>query len=1075
MIERAVGCLENGGRYLLRLHKKSSPSRRSLHSGFWCHGAAEIDLPTWWLAFLQARPVSGECWPSEGPSKVVDNVLSGMQGAGFLDFLYPAQSLASIRRFVKMGRPDLKPHRLARKTLHSSRAYTSSASDGPEATTADDVIQNNVIAANSADLGKDGSTTAQRAYEFSQDLGSVRARFTELLDSGGTDVRRNEVWHVYQNLRNLLKEPTPREIIKLLRYLSASQISVNAERVMAVVSDISRETRRAIHYNYAISAALSQDDLKTGAAFHREALSRIQGHVGTASLLRYSVEREMWKEAIETWHEYWNHKQRYFECPNLWKELESLPLPTLLDKAASVADFALEMSAEAPAKTAALVGDFAIQMILRIFNIQTERVDLVKHEELFEKAVLLNAPLLGLFRAAICQLLPIKSKPAIAAALGYYLRLKKTEPLFPDKRLLDALFDKFIAIHSSAGILMILDDYRRYTQGPPATVLYVAMGEFSRQGDIEKVWNLFHEYAGRYGKPRGRRIYDLILSAYCKRGEIGNIIRNFHDLQDDYGFDPDIKSWNAVIATHARVGDIDGALTWYDNLIEAGMQPNSYTYSFLMSMYARRGDLESVLRLLQQSEASHIQPSISMIDSVVLAQAKNDQLDDACKLVEEALQMDLKGSRTRMWNYLLNAYAMRRDLEKVRDLHKRMREKDIQPDSITFAALMHGLHGIHPNAAWKILAQVLPRAGIQPSPIHYAVCMSGFLRSKQYPDVFKAYRHMMEHDINPAFSPQKMLLIAAVNEDLGRTRSSREKNSQRALKEIKLAEEILDKTLAIMDPIEFAAGEPIKYLGPNRLDEAYSSAYFTHMVLAYGRHKTFDKVRDIYDRYIATAKKFQPNDNISPPVEMISALMVANLLANDHHEVERCWHLALSKANQFARPRSPDRLKPGLVSYAYRFILNDALSCYMRSLEQLKMIDALTDTVDSLRRSGYELDNHCWNKYIRILSRNGREMLAYELCEKELMDDWPGWRALGTLAGMRKKLRRKMPKPYQKFRRMPGYATFVYLTRNYVEIRSEGGREKLEALRNVAPRAVNAVTSMPKTDDAMQVSLLRSF
>lgn len=99
MLERATGCLESGSlRRLLPASRSSVKSRRTLHSGFWSHGASD-DISTLWTVLVRG-PESLEQQHREkhrmGPAAASSNT-------GLLDFLYPTAALNLIRRYSSWG------------------------------------------------------------------------------------------------------------------------------------------------------------------------------------------------------------------------------------------------------------------------------------------------------------------------------------------------------------------------------------------------------------------------------------------------------------------------------------------------------------------------------------------------------------------------------------------------------------------------------------------------------------------------------------------------------------------------------------------------------------------------------------------------------------------------------------------------------------------------------------------------------------------------------------------------------------------------------------------------------------
>ena len=1041
MIERAAGCLEIGGRCLLRIPKKPFRSQRFLHSTFWSHGAGDIDLPSWWIALLQVPQL-------KNPTSSTKTMTDRLQEGGLMDFLYPTQTVAFFQQLVSKDMTALLNYRRRRYAYMRARAYASSASDS---------------------LGIVGGEEPVLATESGED--DVRSRMSGLLQNEVSSTDNEDIWRAYQSLRDMLLSPSPVEFIKLLRRLSSSNRKIDLERFLRLFNAIPITERRAIHYSLAVNAALGQNELGTALDLHREALSRIQGSVGTSAILRYTVQREQWQPAIETWYGCWYRKQMYYERPDMWTGLDDIPLPDLMDKAASAADFAVNVAESASHHAGGAARDFALQLILRSFTIRGTMFDSHKANELFEKAKVLKQPDLKIYRTTILQFLSIDSHDHGRAAISRYRQMRADSATVPDRRLMRALLGRLCAIRSSTGIFMMLEDYRRYYDGPPPGALKQIILALAEQGNSEAVFSLFEEYKTRFGTPTDSSLINPLIYVYFRRGQIEKAIQIFNSLQKNYGFKPDIGSWNLVISTFARVGDRDGAMTWSTKLAKAGSRPNGQTYVTLMRMYAKRGDLEAVIDLFQQLKSDNIKVTMAMVDTIVLAQVNNDLLDEAQNTAEEALQMDLNGSRTRMWNSILNAHAMRRDLDKVNELHKRMQEVGVPPDSMTYAALLQSLViAKQPDAAKKLLQVVMPRSKIRASPLHYAIVMGGYIEVKDFPSVFSLYNRMLKRNLRPTPSSQNAVLRAAAGADMQHT--STEEGEQM---ELGRAQEILEQTLARMDPMELASNEPVKFFGVSRLDEAFASSYFSFLIFVYGRRKAFDKVSELYSQYITTAQKFRPDVEVSPPIQMLSALMAANLTANDHGEVERCWYLALDKAEKLARrSKSADLSESGWVLPSRRFIMNIPLLHYIRSLEAQHRIDDIIATIDELHISGFALSSKSWNAYVQILARNDREILAYELCEKQLIEGWPGWEVMGGTWGVYRRFRAMTPTRLQPNQRMPTYPTLVFLAGVYMDAQS-ATNNRLEELTKVAPKTVDAVRNMPKLDDGLQSRVLRRY
>ena len=1120
MLERATACLETGGRRLL-LHKppRSLRSHRSLHSAFWCHGAGDIDLPSWWMFLLQQPPEETFSVPTRATKRSRDRGSLQLFGGGFLDFLYPAKTLALLHKYASKDSAYLRS-----RTQKLSRPYTSAAAGPPLDNKRDG--EHNETPNPALDLESGGAPTidalSKDEMEKVRDIdavqveqvsslplqvlgtnplaGSIRQNTEQLVaDSGVSTLSQsatltgeyNQAWEKYKELQRQSADGPSDELSSLLEELRVrgSILKVDrCRRILALFDTIPLEKRRSVHYDSAIQAALHVDKLETAVALHREALSRLQGSFGTSSLLRYAVEHGNLQVAVATWDGYWQEKQLYFGRPDLWKDVDLMDLELLMDKALAVANLAIETTEATGWADNAKTREFASQLIIRAFSRYDTPFVLAMQEDLFTKLLSLTEPTIEYFRIAITQLLSVKQLDCTHAAIRLYHKLRKIQGLIPSPNLIEDIMVKMTEVHSFE-VLAVFDDYRQFHKVPSKRAFRLTTVEMALQGNAQAVHSLFGEYISHFGTPTDPKLYLQLLYVYFRRAEVGKVIKMFNKLTPSFGFTPTLACWNIVIAAHSRVSDVEGALHWYNKLLESDLKPDAFTLTTLMSMYANRGDIEPIEDLLRHCEEQNIERTIPMVDALVLAHINNDELDQAERLVEQALTMSQDGRRTRMWNTLLNAYALRRDLEKVTHLHNRMQEAQIRSDGITYSALMQSLCISHqPLAAYKILRIVMPREKVRVTALHYAVVMGGLLATGEYDKVFRVYNRMLRKEINPSFNTQNLLIKAASFLDLKEDKGDKSTSIERA-------EGLLDQIVESIDPSDIAAKEPIKGIGFQRLDEAYSAAHFEYLIFLYGQRKAFHKVAELYDKYAATTielrkrldiagtEKAQGDMVVSPPTKMLSALMVAHIRSKDYEEVERCWYLAMEKAEPLARrSKRTDLSQPGWVLPSRRNILNLPLFHYMKSLVAQGRVNDIQSVIDHLHFCGYALSNKVWNLYVQALARDGQQVKAFHVCEKELMPGWTGWGLSGTQRGIRSKreLRQKQPQAWQPSERMPTYTTIVYLAGAYIDLRSRyafaaGHDTTMADLHRTAPKGVRAVNELPRIDDDLQTSVLRRW
>lgn len=1010
------------------------------------------------MLFLQNTGAAQEPCSSRRPGTQTAASSSGLQEL-FLDFLYPVHALAPIRR---LRWSTNEQHHAAQNIKNYYKGYTSIAADfinGAKAFGTDTRAQT-----------QDASTRS--SSETPQPGDATRRRISELLDSDDRTWIYDELWQCYQTLLEMSQQLSPQHIVEMLQHLCMSKSTIDVERAVALFDSIPVQQRRAIHYSHAISAALSLNDIDTAVDMHREASARTNGSIGAGKILHYTVQHGMWQLAIVVWHVYWVDKLHYYTRPDIWKKVIALPLPDLIYKAGSAANFAITAAKSSlPNDNAVAARDFALELIRQTFRIQNINFDVNHYWPLVDKVRALDGMDIMTETMILEQLLSVDTRVHGHSALVRYRLIRKLPTFLPSTKLLRTVTQRLMREKTSLGILMIIEDWRKYHQKIPSDITIDMAKVFARLGQLEHVQNMFRYFLSTHGKPRGSVWYHILLFIHNRRANPEGVVRAFNDLQKDFQFKPTLLAWNYVIGTFTRIGDVDGALIWFNKLLESEQRPDFRSYFLLMSLYAARGDSEAVLNLYQQSKVDGIQLSLPMIGTVVLAKIKDERLAEAEQLVKEASHMDLEGSRQFMWTILLNAYAVRNEVEKVWELYKEMQNAGIAPDAMTYAALLTSLSiARRPDVAHKILNKVMPKAQIKRTSLHYAIVMGAWLRMEKYGQLFGTYESMLSRRLPPTMSTQNIILRASAavgNKD------------PTILPRLVCAQQVFEQTMSNLDPKELAASEPRKFVGPDPLNERFFSSYFEYLIFLYGKHATFAKFTELYERYISTSARSSDRDiEASPPIRLLSALMATHLHAGDHQEVERCWRLALGKSEKLVCRAGALTSEPGWVLYSRRFVLVLPLRHYMASLSNQGRSDDLTSIVNQLCSSGFALNSPNWNQYIQHLAQSSEirhKLLAFKICERELMPNWPGWNRLGDPNYLKPKFRRMtsntLHSPGQK---MPDYLTLVKMAAVYLQAKQGVLPSGPHNFFRVAPKTVDALTYMPRMADEIQISLLRT-
>jgi pentatricopeptide repeat-containing protein PET309 len=860
---------------------------------------------------------------------------------------------------------------------------------------------------------------------------------------------------------------------------------VDAERTTELFEQLDEKDKIPTAYNAAIRAYLRLQNLSDAITLNEAALLKFDDLVGSDQLLAYMIDRSMWSHAFKTWGKYRTFQKRF---PQNFYDIfaMALKLPTLPSRTFQFADYVNMKIGSLPRPldgSSAELLEFASRIVKHVLSSDATS-DQSKFTKLLQILENWGADTRDVYETAIQRLLldQKNTKPAVKL----YRKTLRGKEIKYSPYVLHTLLSIFCKNHSILGMQQVLDDFFRFYKRPSRRAYQLCMKEFASQGDADTVHTLFDQYTSRFQAEEKLELsadeFAPLLHVHAKRGELAAVKEAFNDLRDHYKLEPTLLCWNIVLNAYGKVNDSDGAFAFFDQLLETtGLRPDDYTFGTMIGICATSGDRARATELYQLADSMGVEKSITMIDSLVLTYLKDEHLTEAEKMCEDALKTNLKGSRTRMWNYLLVAYAMRRDLVNVNRLLRRMSEAKIDYDGFTYSALMQALAMVkQPDRARAIMDQVMKEAGITPTNFHYAVLMGGYVANGEFHKVFYVQNQMVRRGVRNSASSRLLVMKAAAAEDQKLLENGKEQElCQRAL-------QMFQETISTMDPMDISQSAK---KGTNRipLDIAYSSMFNSFVMFVLSQRNELETVSAIYEQYLQTLPESRRE---SPPVQILSALMISKMRALDFEGVQECWDLAVSQARMQGRGvpsskanRSTSRQPaetPTIVP-DHKLDLTEILTHYMIALAKQRRVDDIPPLINALLEEGFLLNNNNWNHYIQLMARRYRYKLAFELCETKLMTNWTGWARIRW----QNPERNRLPVEVRNLKKMPNYLrpkshTFLYLARGYLELQSMAAESPaqqimLAELERSCPKTTHAIRTMQRVDDPLEREVLRDY
>jgi pentatricopeptide repeat-containing protein PET309 len=830
-------------------------------------------------------------------------------------------------------------------------------------------------------------------------------------------------WHLYLQL------PKEQRTVELQRKL-LNFMSFSTRQEEFVRSTLLCEKSEENPYWKAVLMQLRLGTLDNAVRIHDNATStQSQAYLGSDILLAHALQRRKWTAALHIFNSrmtdiaFQGNKLRMMDSESIWNIVNRLP--QILDIVSECLDHAKEkFNLNDPYSR-----NFLRYLVSSVL-ISCKQSGLAVKRDLLQKLDSLDLASSKLYEAAI-------SGPLFDLS---YRRIPRHE--YPEtRRLFFDIYKKYRQFSHEAppeyllkNMLRLLNhrniigklevqpesiekDYHERYGHIPLKALISLLSLYARQGKAAQVHECFEKFS-----PRPLKKPDVIrplLHVHARRGEAAETQRQFDRIQQEFGLQPDLACWNILLNAHVQAKDVDKARKCFSRMQNSGMNLDQYSFLPMLHLSAERGESANVIEFLEMAKSQGLELSADMFSSLVLAHIKNENLvgaEEALETLKEAKDRgDLVDPLTKSWNYVLTAYATRKDIESVLRLFKAMQLSGIPSDSATYGALIQVLClKNNTQSAVKILQEVMPKKGIRELPFHYALVMAGYHRQDQWDEARKIYKRMLEKGITPDASTRLAYLKSLTFRILKRPEPDEEQ-----LKEL---EKEVERHIEESDRADITSTGPqlgLNGIAPQNVTDAYLAA----LIMNYGRAGMHEMVDKIMERYRLKQNNGSGHASV-PSLQILHALMFAKLKANDHQEVQRFWKQyedqvarLLASELQTTSNKAPETryetvsdesdancnsvnpsilldLKGITIPPNRRNIFSRPLLLYIPSLSIQGKFHLIYATIQSLLNQGFTFDNSAWNTYIYHLAESSTPahiITAFRVCEEKLMPNFPGW------------------------------------------------------------------------------------
>lgn len=1091
MLERTAASLEP-----CSLHKvlpsvpQSVRSRRQLHTAFWNHGAASVEL--FGACHSLLGDVMDDSSPVESPEKTEDKRADLMTASAFvLDFLYPRGSLSLLRRLNRITlegyeKPSFRfKNPLSRLQVApvTSTAYNRTAAAPEQAEEqswpVNPDIEDEPSAKHSATTfegafgdvyaidghhsphSADGPMAVTDEYEFK--------KFLELRSWGVAET----VWNKYDHLPPEVRDSY---LIDVLKYVALSERVIEPQRYCDLLFSLSPIHWTAELVRGGIRAALSLDDFPSALAFSSQTLHPGALVHGFDLLLNHTLKHGEWDRLLEVWDTF-SGRLGHEDMPQVLELPETVSTPELSQRLEQLWERLRSMSVQQDfeslkEKYRSLLSFFATRFLHALrYEDAKFIVEQLGEAVPFEELIKLSAG---------------REESAHAAELYFlYRKLPNVKIRIPILReMLRVFFPR-----NDHGMEAVLKDwYSRYDN-----LDYIGYRRFiqfySSRGDVKSVLRLWKEYKTLYSKGRRAerdvRTISALMHVYAVRGQVGKARSVLKEISLDRGIKPDTAQMNMLLNAHAKAWDLRGAFRTFAELCEHG-KPDDYSFGTLMGMTGSRGHVQLTSGLYKFARDMDVRPSIAMVDALVEAYCQNDRIADAEKICNitttrkilpgtvQKLNYMPNSGYTVLWNTVLNHYALRQDLTNVNRVLQTMTNLKVPYDDTTYKHILEALVRAKQAHHALALVEISQENGIfVPTAEHYMLLMSGFIRTRE-PAAVIAISKMMTEKNFPESAEKMTKLMQAFGQWAEMAEGKRLGTSSHNF------------LVAALAAFRSSLGSEDRR---GRDDLRSVTDQYSKMVDVLVQLRQFATIPEIMALF---ESQFPENSNPeATPLQLLNSLIRAAFYEHRYDQVKQTWKIICEKVRGLTDRPSPDSI-PLSVSQnpeiqqelahlptSHRYLVSQSLGIMMRVLEKENDVQGLIDLVEAVISRGLALGQRNWNYYVQALTRLGRWTEACHVCELHLMPNWHGWARQRVRD---KKSKNALPLDLRRLGKSdrvarPNTHTLLLLIKQYMELEnmapwSSDSGKLLDAINDECPRLVRAAKTMIRADSELEKHIL---
>ncbi|KAF4363511.1 hypothetical protein G4B88_022072 [Cannabis sativa] len=211
-----------------------------------------------------------------------------------------------------------------------------------------------------------------------------------------------------------------------------------------------------------------------------------------------------------------------------------------------------------------------------------------------------------------------------------------------------------------------------------------------------------------------------MISGYSKLGQLQDARLTFDQMAEK-----DVVAWSAMISAYAESDWPQEALRLFNEMQQLGVSPDYVTMLSVISACAHLGALDKANWIHIYVNRNGFGGTLSVNNALIDMYAKCGSLGRAREVFEKMPRKNVIS-----WTSMINACAMHGDAVNALSFFNKMKERNVQPNGVTFVGLLYACsHAGLVDEGKKLFASMIDEYNIAPKHEHYGCMVDLFGRA----------------------------------------------------------------------------------------------------------------------------------------------------------------------------------------------------------------------------------------------------------------------------------------------------------------------------------------------------------